>query len=214
MADAVTEQLQARATDSLPEQLSHPLAPLAPGEVRVYTLDSGDREIVRQATRHVLGAHAGVSAADITLDVGDKGKPYLLNDRSLYFSVSHSHDLSMLAVTRVADTGVDIERQRAVPRAEEILRRFFSHEELTSMLSDDNRDLRFVQAWTRGEATVKVRGASIWEAATPDPSVTVRALHAPDEFAAAIAVGGGSTGWYVTQVSLAINDIVPAQPSG
>lgn len=192
------------------------VAPLAPGEVRVYTLDSGDRELVRQATRHLLGSLTGVAPTEIAFEVGDKGKPYLRNDRSLYFSVSHSHDISMVAVTRVADVGVDIERLRAVPRAEEILRRFFSPDELVSILSDDNRDLRFVQAWTRGEAGVKVRGASIWEAATPDPSVTVRALHAPDDFAAAIAVGGGTTDWHVTQMNVAIAGLVAAteQPIG
>lgn len=192
------------------------VAPLAPGEVRVYTLDSGDRELVRAATRHLLGSLTGLAPTEIAFEAGDKGKPYLSNDRALYFSVSHSHDVSMIAVTRVADVGVDVERLRAVPRAEEILRRFFSPDELASILSGDNRDLRFVQAWTRGEASVKVRGASIWEAATPDPSVSVRALHAPDDFAAAIAVGGGVTDWHVRQMNVAIADLVKvtAQPIG
>lgn len=192
------------------------VARLARDEVRVYTLDSGDRELVRHAARHLLGSLVGVVPTEIAFQVGEKGKPYLSNDRSLYFSVSHSHDVSMIAVTRVADVGVDIERLRAVPRAEEILRRFFSQDELASILSDDNRDLRFVQAWTRGEASVKVRGASIWEAATLDPSVTVRALHAPDDFAAAIAVGGGrgAIDWHVTQMNVAIADLVTAQPTG
>lgn len=183
-------------------------APLAPSEVRVYTLDSGENEQVRQAARHVLAGLIGVAPTEIRFDVGDKGKPYLHNDRALYFSVSHSHDVSMIAVTRVADVGVDIERVRAVPRAEDILRRFFSHEELSSILSDDHRDLRFVEAWTRGEATVKVRGASVWEAATPDPTATVRALDAPEDFAAAVAVGGTTAEWNVTQFTVSITELL------
>lgn len=188
--------------------MADPSAPLTDGEVRVYTIDSGDNELVRQATRRILAPLIDVADSNIKFNMGDKGKPYLENDRALYFSVSHSHDVSMVAVTRVADVGVDVEQVRAIPRAEEILRRFFSHEELASILSDDNRDLRFVEAWTRGEARVKVRGASVWEAATPDPSATVRPLHAPNGFAAAIAVGGGTDEWYVTQVNFRIADLL------
>jgi len=187
---------------------SDAVAPLATREVRVYTLDSGDNELARQATRHILARLIGLMPADIRFDVGDKGKPYLQNDRALYFSVSHSHDVSMIAITRVSDVGVDIERVRAVPRAEDILRRFFSHEDVTSILSDDHRELRFVEAWTRGEARVKVRGASVWEAATPDPTVTVRPLKAPKDFAAAVAVGGTTAEWNVMQLTIRIAELL------
>ncbi len=185
------------------------IAPLAAGEVRVYTINTGDRDVVRDALRCMLASLTGAaSPGDIVFRVGDKGKPYLVNDGALFFSVSHSHEISILAITRVADVGVDVERVRAVPRAEEILRRFFAHEEISSILSDDRRDLRFTEAWTRAEATVKVRGASVWEAATPDPNVTVRGLRAPDGFVAAIAVGGGADTWHVTQCDLDVTQLV------
>lgn len=112
----------------------------------------------------------------------------------------------MIAVTRVAPVGVDIEQLRAVPNAETILRRFFTHEEIETILTDDNRDLRFIEAWTRSEARVKVRGASVWEAASPDPTATVRALHAPDGFAASIAVANPV--WTITQYNTSVADIV------
>jgi len=104
----------------------------------------------------------------------------------------------MIAITRTAPVGVDIEKVRSVPRAEAILRRFFPSEDVESVLSGDNRDLNFVRAWTRAEATVKVRGASLWEAATPDPSVTTRDLIAPDGYAASVAVAAQQ--WHVTQL--------------
>ncbi len=135
-----------------------------------------------------------------------KGKPLLRNDPGLHFSISHSHDVSMIAVTRVAAIGVDIEQQRAVPNAETILRRFFTHEEIDTILSDDNRDLRFIEAWTRAEARVKVRGASVWEAATPDLRSTVRQIVAPDGFAAAVAVAAPA--WTIHQHEISAADIV------
>jgi 4'-phosphopantetheinyl transferase len=180
--------------------------PLAHDEVRVYTLDDGDSARVRDVTRRMLSALTSIPLGDIELFNAPKGKPLLRNDPALHFSISHSHDVAMVAITRVAPVGVDIERLRAVPGAESILRRFFKHEDVDAILSDDRRDLRFIEAWTRSEATVKVRGASVWEAATPDPGTTVRQLHAPAGFAAAIAVASPS--WEVVQHSISVADVV------
>jgi 4'-phosphopantetheinyl transferase len=180
--------------------------PLGGDEVRVLTLDSGDSATVRDATRRILAALIGTPVGQIELYDAPKGKPLLRNDPALHFSISHSHGVSMIAVTRVAPVGVDIEKLRAVPNAESILRRFFTRQEIETILTDDNRDLRFIEAWTRSEARVKVRGASVWEAATPDPDATVRALHAPDGFAASVAVADPA--WTITQYTVPVADIV------
>ena len=179
--------------------------PLAVDEVRVYTLDTGDSATVRRSLRRILASQIGVVPDDIVLFDAPKGKPLLRNDPTLHFSISHSRDVSMIGVTRVAPVGVDIEQLRAVPNAEAILRRFFTHQEISTILSDDNRDPRFVEAWTRAEARVKVRGASVWEVATPDPNTTVRELHAPAGFAAAVAVAGPA--WTVSQYAISVADI-------
>ena len=191
------------ATTELSRSLS---LPLSLGEVRVYTLDSGDSATVRRAAQHILAPQISAAPGDLELYSTPKGKPLLRNDAALHFSISHSRDMSMVAFTRVAPVGVDIERLRAVPNAEAILRRFFSAEDISTILSDDNRELRFVEAWTRAESRVKVRGASVWEAATPDPTTTVRQLSAPDGFAAAVAVANNE--WSVTQQAVAIADLL------
>ena len=182
------------------------IEPLLPDEVRVYTLNSGDRATVRDTARRILAALLEIAPAAVELFETPKGKPLLRNDPGLHFSISHSHDVSMIAVTQVAAVGVDIEQQRVVPNAETILRRFFTHEEIDAILSDDNRDLRFIEAWTRAEARVKVRGASVWEAATPDPDSTVTQLVAPDGFAAAVAVAAPT--WTVYQHDISTADIL------
>ncbi|HEY8309281.1 MAG TPA: 4'-phosphopantetheinyl transferase superfamily protein [Gemmatimonadaceae bacterium] len=183
-----------------------PVASLGTGEVRVYTLDSGDSATVRDAARRILARQIGVSPSMVELYVTPKGKPLLRNDEALHFSISHSRDVSMIAVTRVAAVGVDIEQLRAVPNAAAILKRFFTHEEISAILTDDQRDLRFIEAWTRAESRVKVRGASVWEAATPDPSTIVRLIAAPDGFAAAVAVA--SETWTISQYNISVADIV------
>lgn len=176
------------------------IGPLAPDEVRVYTIPipGGERERARQAMRMILAALLGVVSDAVELEYGPKGKPLLRTNPALHFSISHSRAVSMVAVTWTAPVGVDVELVRTVPQAEMILRRFFPPEAVDEVLSSDRRDFRFVQAWTRAEATVKVRGASLWEAATPDPSAVVRDLVAPDGYAAAVAVAAPA--WNVVQL--------------
>ena len=182
------------------------VAPLQPREVRVCTIGTGDSATVRATTRTIISSLIGTAPNDVELFNTPKGKPMLRNDPGLHCSISHSHDVSMIAVTRVAAVGVDIEQLRVVPNAEAILRRFFTHEAIEEILSDDRRDLRFIEAWTRAEARVKARGASVWEAAMPDADTLVRQLSAPDGFAAAVAVRAES--WEVVQHDIANADVV------
>lgn len=179
------------------------MLPLADGEVRIYTIYA-DRDRARALRPQLLAECLGCSPDDIQIATGEKGKPTLTTDPTLHFSVSHTGNVSMLALTRVAPVGVDIERIRAVPYAEKILKRFFPDEAIAEILSSDNKELRFVRAWTRAEATVKVRGASVWEAATPDPSTVVREIDAPDGYAAAVAVSAPL--WHVTQETYPVAD--------
>jgi 4'-phosphopantetheinyl transferase len=181
------------------------IEPLLPDEVRVYTLDSGDSTTVRDVARRILAALLEITADTVELFETPKGKPLLRNDPGLHFSISHSHDVSMIAVTHVAAVGVDVEQKRVVPNAEIILRRFFAHEDIDAILSGDDRDLRFMEAWTRAEARVKVRGASIWEAATPDPDSTVRQIVAPGGFVAAVAVAAPV--WTIHQHDISTADM-------
>jgi phosphopantetheinyl transferase len=174
---------------------------VAPGEVRIYTI-AGDREVERAVRRRVLAECLGVSEDTIEIERGEKGKPTLLTDPALHFSVSHTGHVSMIALTRVAPVGIDVERIRAVPFAEKILRRFFPDADIDDILSSDHQELRFIRAWTAAEATVKIRGASVWEAATPDPAAVVREITAPDGYAASVAVA--APGWYVTQYEYAV----------
>jgi phosphopantetheinyl transferase len=179
---------------------------LGSAEVRILTLDSGDSATVRDATRRILSQISGIAFEDIDMYDAPGGKPLLRNDDSLQFSISHSHEVAMVAVTRVAPVGVDVELIRAVPNAEMIMRRFFTPEDAAIIRADDDSDLRFAEAWTRAEARVKVRGASVWQAAKADPSTTVRQLSAPSGFAAAIAVASAT--WIVSQHNIVIADIV------
>src|SRR5690242_8597188 len=61
------------------------------------------------ALRAILGQFAGTR---LTFAVGEKGKPYLPYAPEVKFNLSRSHDRALIAVSRDAEVGVDIERIR------------------------------------------------------------------------------------------------------
>jgi len=190
------------------ELAHHVTTPLASDEVRVWTIDTGERERVRAIARVLLAPQLGLEPARVEIERKAAGKPYVANDVALHYSVSHSAAHAMIAITRVAPVGVDIERVRAVPNAERILARFFPPHQIDEILSDDRSELRFVQAWTEAEARVKARGEGMWHVATPDERAVLRPLAAPEGYAASLAVLAAE--WRITQYALAVDALEAA----
>lgn len=119
----------------------------------------------RTPLRRVLAAYLGVRAIDVLLTEGEHGRPMLapVHEQSLGFNWSHSGEHALIAVGRHISPGIDIERQRARPRALEIARRYFTADESTalSLLPADQRHLAFLELWTAKEAVLKALGRGI-----------------------------------------------------
>ena len=122
--------------------------------------DVRDRFVAgRQVIRQTLSPWLGIDPADIGLGVGESGKPFVKQDPSLHFSISHSGGMLLAAFSR-AEIGVDLERQRHVER-EALARRFFSVDEAKYLA--DSRDQEkgkecFFRFWTSREAAIKADG--------------------------------------------------------
>jgi 4'-phosphopantetheinyl transferase len=116
----------------------------------------------RAALRALLGRHLNVSPADVALTTAPGGKPFLADTRaSLFFNVSHSGDLALIALTRGGEIGIDLEAVR--PRADDwvaLARRYFAAEEVEELESYTSADRvqAFFRGWTRKEAIVKLLG--------------------------------------------------------
>lgn len=84
----------------------------------------------------------------------------------LYFSLSHCHGVTALAVAQVAEVGCDIEKIRPRHYEKELAQRVFSTEELHhwqklhQIGEEPARDF-FYQAWTLKEAWVKATGTGL-----------------------------------------------------
>lgn len=123
----------------------------------------------RGLQRYILAGYAGGSAPDLRFGRGPGGKPEIESDsgdRPLHFNASHSGELLLVAVARAPCLGVDVERIRAVPRAERVGRRAFTESERRRIrdLPHEQRTESFITCWTRKEACVKALGEGVWSA--------------------------------------------------
>jgi 4'-phosphopantetheinyl transferase len=133
---------------------------IAPLERRRFILS-------RVVLRHVLARYHDAAAAQIPLAREPGGRPYVLGADRLFFSLSHSGDVAVIAVADVV-VGVDVERMRAVAHAAEIARRIMHPETvaLLQSLPQARLESAFLDAWTQREAHVKAVGGGLFR--TPD----------------------------------------------
>jgi 4'-phosphopantetheinyl transferase len=124
----------------------------------------------RFATAHVLlrqllGSVTGVDPAALAFDIGPQGKPSLAGPPGVgAFNLSHSDDIGLLLwAPGGGDWGVDVERLRAVPDADDVARLVFTPQECQEWAEGDaaGRTRRFLRLWTRKEACLKAIGSGL-----------------------------------------------------
>ena len=122
--------------------------------------DVRDRFVAgRQMIRQTLSPWLGIDPAAISLGVGESGKPFVRQDPSLHFSISHSGEMLLAAFSRT-EIGVDLERQRHVER-KALARRFFSAAEDQYLAASTDEEMgkeQFFRLWTSREAAIKADG--------------------------------------------------------
>jgi 4'-phosphopantetheinyl transferase len=84
------------------------------------------------------------------------GKPYLMNDPSFHFNISHTRSAFVAAVGD-SPLGVDIEKMnKADP---DVAGKIFTADEYAYVFSNDaSKDIRFNEVWTKKESYVKWTG--------------------------------------------------------
>ena len=119
----------------------------------------------RGGLRLLVGRYLRLAPERLQFAYGRHGKPELAGAEAgaLHFNLAHSGGLALLAVTRAAPLGVDVERVRPMRDAAQLAERFFSPRESAALkqIPAAELDAAFFQLWTRKEAFVKVSGAGI-----------------------------------------------------
>jgi 4'-phosphopantetheinyl transferase len=117
------------------------------------------------ALRRIVADRLGRPPGEVNFQDGPHGKPALAGEPGahLEFNLSHSGDFALVATSRTAPVGVDVERIRAFPDALAIARRFFTSAE-AAVLADSagpEQAAAFFTLWTCKEAVVKTTGQGI-----------------------------------------------------
>jgi 4'-phosphopantetheinyl transferase len=120
----------------------------------------------RAWVRAILSGYLERPAPELTIRRSGRGKPIVVVDADqtgLFFSVSHSGEHMLVAVTRADDVGIDLERLTRIVEPERIAVRFYSRPECEALLSLEPamRADAFFRVWVRKEAVVKALGMGI-----------------------------------------------------
>lgn len=148
----------------------------------------------RCATRRILGGYLGIDPGAIHFTYGPHGKPRLDNaGATVEFNLTHSDRLSLLAVTRNLEVGLDTERVKARRGLDGIAARMFAPEQvrLLASLPEQQRLTMFHLYWTRMEAVVKARGGRLFDGRSRELAAMHHACFIPRPgFHACVAVDG------------------------
>lgn len=118
----------------------------------------------RGIVRDVLARYLRGDPAALRFTTGERGKPALADEPSLRFNASNSGGVTLVAVTRGREVGVDVEELRPVPEALAIAQRMLGPGERAALqaLPADQLEEAFLTCWTRKEAFIKGIGAGLW----------------------------------------------------
>lgn len=128
-----------------------------------FNTDRSSFITIRTLVRIILGRYIHVPADCLRFASNDYGKPMLLGQTDphpIHFNLSHSHDISLLAVARGRHVGVDVERCREVDLDDIPTPEIFSVREVQelSRLPVSKRMYAFYIGWTLKEAFAKATG--------------------------------------------------------
>jgi len=119
----------------------------------------------RIALRRLLGLLLDLPPGNVEILVGPNGKPMLAEPASVWFNVAHTDNLSLIALSRSHEVGVDVERIRPIAMWEQVADRVLDDAERATFRGSvakgsDPSDALLVQ-WCRLEAELKAMGVGI-----------------------------------------------------
>lgn len=123
--------------------------------------------ISRAVLRQALGGYLGIEAHKVRFRTTANGKPEIATSdtrvHDLRFNLSHTEGVTVIAVVRHRQVGVDVERIRADTNAFELAERFFSQPEVEWLRSQPASEQisAFFGCWTGKEAYIKAHGEGL-----------------------------------------------------
>lgn len=118
--------------------------------------------ISRVLVKTVLADKLGISPHQVNIQLHPNGKPFVQGSKAVYFNVTHSADVIILAVTEEGEIGVDIEqvdREFEWMRVDSVLAPIeIEWIKENERMNSSSVYQRFFQIWTLKEAYIKCTG--------------------------------------------------------
>jgi 4'-phosphopantetheinyl transferase len=141
-------------------------------ESHFYFADDRKRYLVTRAmVRMLLSRYAPIAPERWVFSKNAYGRPVIADAiaaaeteaRDLFFNLSHTRGLIVLAVTRGRELGVDVENIAARTVSLDIAKHFFSADEVAELarVAPDRQQDRFFEYWTFKESYIKARGMGL-----------------------------------------------------
>lgn len=115
------------------------------------------------ALRAIIARYLALTPCSLVFVDEAHGRPALAGHHGLYFSLSDSGELALVAVATIASVGIDVERMRELPDLAGIARGHFAPAECDDLLRmPEKKQLpAFFTTWARKEAFIKAIGLGL-----------------------------------------------------
>ena len=109
--------------------------------------------------RFILAYYLGIPPERVSIGRHPKGKPFSLDDESLFFNASNTDGLCVYAFSRENEVGIDIEKKRKLTGLQDLINKNFTASEILFIKQNPEKELeRFFRYWTIKEAYLKAIG--------------------------------------------------------
>lgn len=94
------------------------------------------------------------------LKLSEKGKPYFSSDSDINFSISHSGQMAVCAITSSGSVGIDLEEHREIDF--KFLKSAMSEGQWSEILRSHDPQQTFFNLWTKKESITKAIGLGLY----------------------------------------------------
>jgi 4'-phosphopantetheinyl transferase len=130
----------------------------------IFAKDANRFRLCRAMLRLGLAKYLGRAPRTIELVMNSYGKPHLSEAAGLWFNVSHSGNMGLIAFATIGEVGVDVEARQDGIEVLEIAAANFTHKEQSRIAAAETQEEQistFLRLWTRKEAVLKAVGCGI-----------------------------------------------------
>jgi len=160
-------QIALAASASMIEQARNCLPAAELARARSFRDENAQRRhiLAHAALRCLLANKSNCDPREITFQIGPHGKPALAaaHGAPLHFNLSHSGELALVAISKTAEVGADVEYIRPLRDPIALAKRYFTPGELSELTSTPQAERTdcFFRLWTQKEALLKATGQGI-----------------------------------------------------